>query len=158
MKRVYVETTVVSYYVARPSRDIIVAGRQESTRELWPKLTSQFEGCISFLVRDEVAQGEKVQASLRLDAIQPFAVLQLDQSAAELAAKIISGFGIPAEYPEDALHIAIAAVNGVDILITWNFAHMNNPFSRSKVREIVEAAGHMCPEICSPDELLEGEA
>jgi hypothetical protein len=59
------------------------------------------------------------------------------------------------EYPEDALHIAVAAVNGIDVLVTWNFAHLNNPFTRMMVRHLVENAGYRCPELCSPDELLE---
>lgn len=62
---------------------------------------------------------------------------------------------MPAECPEDALHIAVAAVNGIEVIITWNFAHLNNPFTRKKVRQIVEGEGFECPEICSPEELLE---
>ena len=69
--------------------------------------------------------------------------------------KIIEGHGIPEEYPEDAIHVAIAAVNGIDVLVTWNFSHLNNPFTRMLVRQVVENAGYQCPEICSPDELLE---
>ena len=157
MQSVYIETTVVSYYVARPSRDVIVAARQESTRQLWPKLISECECFISLLVREEAGKGEAEQASLRLSAVESFAVLETDQSASDLAAKIIAGCGIPPEYPEDALHIATAAVNGMDVLVTWNFAHMNNPVTRLKVRQIVEEAGYQCPEICSPDELLESQ-
>jgi hypothetical protein len=43
----------------------------------------------------------------------------------------------------------------MEALITWNFAHMNNPFTRAMVRQTVEAEGYRCPEICSPEELLE---
>jgi len=64
---------------------------------------------------------------------------------------------VPGEYPEDAMHIAIAAVNGIDILLTWNFAHINNPFKKMLIRQAVENAGYQCPEICSPDELMEAE-
>jgi hypothetical protein len=78
-----------------------------------------------------------------------------DEEARTLAEGLVAGRGIPEEYPEDALHIAIAAVNGMDVIVTWNFAHMNNPFTRVKVRSIVEAEGYLCPEICSPEEFLE---
>lgn len=81
--------------------------------------------------------------------------MDIDEAASELTFKIIGGRGIPEEYPEDALHIALAAVNGMDVLVTWNFAHLNNPFTRMLVRRIVEAASYQCPEICSPDELPE---
>lgn len=82
-------------------------------------------------------------------------MLDVDNEATSLAEKIICMKGIPEEYPEDALHIAVAAVNGMDVLITWNFAHLNNPFTRIIVRQIVENEGYVCPEICSPEELLE---
>ena len=155
MTRVYVETTVVSYYVARPSRDLIVTARQESTRELWPQFSAECEAYVSILVREEANKGEEEQASLRSQAIATFSTLDVDESARDLASKILEGHGIPEQYPEDALHIAVAAVNGMDIVVTWNFAHLNNPITRVKVRQIVEREGYQCPEICSPDELLE---
>ena len=155
MKSVYAETTVVSYFASRPSRDMIVAARQEATRALWPRLLSEYDSYVSVLVREEAAKGDADQASLRLQAMQAFSVLDIDDAANTLAAKIIDGHAIPEEYPEDALHIAIAAVHGMDVLVTWNFAHLNNPFTRMMVRQIVENAGYQCPELCSPDELLE---
>jgi predicted nucleic acid-binding protein len=82
-------------------------------------------------------------------------MLDVDEEALKLAERLVAGRGIPKEYPEDALHIAIAAVNGLDAIVTRNFAHMNNPFTRVKVRTIVEEAGYRCPEMCSPEELLE---
>lgn len=85
----------------------------------------------------------------------PFRMLDAVEKAHALAEKILDGRGIPSEYPEDALHLAIAAVNGLDPLVTWNFAHMNNPFTRMMIRQIVQNEGYRCPEICSPEELLE---
>jgi len=41
-------------------------------------------------------------------------------------------------------------------IASWNIGHLNNPFTRKKVRQILENQGYVCPEICSPDELLEG--
>lgn len=82
-------------------------------------------------------------------------MIGIDDEAKSLAEKILLGKAIPSDYPEDALHIAVAAVNGMDILITWNFAHLNNPFIRRMVRRIVEKEGYVYPEICSPEELLE---
>jgi len=155
VKSVYVETTIISYFTARPSRDVVTAARQEATRELWPKLVSEYDSYVSVLVREEAGKGDKEQAALRLQALKMFPVLDADEVARILASKILEGRGIPEEYPEDALHIAVAAVNGIDVLVTWNFAHLNNPFTRMMVRQIVENAGYRCPELCSPDELLE---
>jgi len=154
-KRIYVETTVVSYFTARPSHDLMIAGHQEATRELWPELAAKYETFISALVFEEAGRGDPDQARMRHAAIERFPMLAIEDEARSLAEKIIAGGGIPAEYPEDALHIAVAAVNGIEVVITWNFAHLNNPFTRMMVRRIVEAVGYECPEICSPEELLE---
>ena len=154
-RRLYVETTVISYLTARPSRDIVIAGHQESTRQLWAILSSQFDTYISALVYQEARRGNPEQIEKRLEAIRPFPMLGIDDDAKVLSEKIIAEKAIPGEYPEDALHVAVAAVNGIDIVVTWNFAHLNNPFTRMMIRQVVENAGYQCPEICSPDELLE---
>jgi predicted nucleic acid-binding protein len=156
-KKIYIETTVVSYLTAKPSRDIVIAGHQEATRELWTKLSSRYETYVSALVVQEAGKGNPNQAQMRLASIAKFPMLDIDDEALSLAEKIVAKKGIPVEYPEDALHIAVAAVNGIEVIITWNFAHLNNPFTRKKVRTIVEAEGYSCPEVCSPEELLEVE-
>jgi predicted nucleic acid-binding protein len=155
MKKLYLETTVVSYFVARPSRDLLVAGHQEATRELWPKLTTEYETYVSALVYEEARRGDPQPAKARLEAIKPFRMLDVAREAHALAKKVVAGHGVPREFPEDALHLAIAAVNGLDVVVTWNFAHMNNPFTCMMIRQIVENEGYRCPEICSPEELLE---
>ena len=154
-KKVYIETTVVSYFTGRASRDVLVMGHQEATREFWPLLKDRFEAFISALVFEEAGRGAPEQARKRLEAVSSFVVLAIDDEARSLAEKIISEKGIPEEYPEDALHIAVAAVNGIDVMVTWNFAHLNNPFTRMMIRQIIENAGYQSPEICSPEELLE---
>jgi len=156
-KHIYIETTVVSYLTAKPSRDIMIAGHQEVTRDLWPKLSSRYKAYVSALVFEEAGRGDPDQAQMRLAAIARFPMLDIGEDARLLAEKILFKKGIPIEYPEDALHIAIAAVNGIEVVITWNFAHLSNPFTRKKVRKIVEYEGYICPEICSPEELLEVE-
>ncbi len=156
-KRVYIETTIVSYWTAKASRDVVIAGHQEATRGLWPLLGSQFEGYVSALVHEEAKRGDPVQAEKRLAAIEPFSVLEIDDEAQELARRLMAGSAIPEEHPEDALHIALAAVNGMDVLITWNFTHINNPFTCLMIRQVIDNQGYEPPAICSPDELLESD-
>jgi predicted nucleic acid-binding protein len=152
--KVYIETSVVSYYAARPSRDVVIAGHQQATHDFWIRLGHDFESFISAVVLAESGKGDAEQAEKRLQAIRSFRVIQITPEAEGLARQIIAGGGIPPEYPEDALHIALAAIGGVDFLVTWNFAHINNPFTRMMIRQIVENEGYVCPEIVSPDELL----
>ena len=80
-KRVYIETTVASYYTAKPSRDLLAAGHQEATRELWPKLNTEYETYVSALVYEEAARGDPNQARMRLAAIKPFPMLDVDDEA-----------------------------------------------------------------------------
>lgn len=155
-QKVYVETSIVGYLTAKRSRDLLIAARQEATSELWSKLvSSRSTTYTSALVYQEAQQGDSEQAARRLEALASFAVLDIDQEAEALAEKVLAAKAIPAEYPDDALHVAIAAVNGVDVLLTWNFAHLNNPVSRMRIRRVVEDSGYQCPEVCSPEELLE---
>ncbi len=135
----------------------MVAARQEETKALWPRLSFDFDTYISALVYEESGKGDPEAARKRIDAIEPFPVLDIDEEAQTLAARLLNDNAVPSKYPEDAMHIAIAAVNGIDILLTWNFAHINNPFKRMLIRQAVENAGYQCPEICSPDELMEAE-
>ena len=78
-KRVYMETTVVSYFTARPSRDILIAGHQEATRDIWPDLTDKYETYISAIVYEEARRGDPDQARMRLAAIEPFPMLDIDE-------------------------------------------------------------------------------
>jgi hypothetical protein len=156
-KSVYIETSVVSYLTSRGSRDLLIAARQEETRELWIRLTSDFDSFVSSLVFAESESGDAEAAKRRLDAIKPFPVLQISPEAEALARHLVEVGAIPVESSEDAMHIALAALNGIDVIVTWNFAHINNPFKRLLIRRVVEQQGYVCPEICSPGDLLEVE-
>jgi len=155
MKRIYVETTVVSYYTARPSRDLMVAAYQQATREVWPRLLKDYRAYVSALVYTEAQKGNAHFAKQRLEAIAAFDMIEIDEVTRELGTKIVRSKGVPSQYAEDALHIAACARHGIDVLLTWNFAHLNNPFTRSTLRRAVESAGYELPEICSPIELQE---
>jgi hypothetical protein len=153
-KAVYIETSVVSYYTGRGSRDVIVVGRQESTKAFWTLLGSELTPFVSGSVIMEAGCGDPQLARLRLDAIAGFAILPTTEAAEELARAIVGDGGVPAEYPEDALHVAIAALGGMDCIVTWNFAHLNNPFTLMRIRQSVENHGYNCPEIVAPDAFL----
>ena len=112
---------------------------------------------MSDLVLQGAERRDPEQARLRARAIESFPVLDADDEAKSLASLIVRGRAIPEACADDALHIAIAAVNGMDLIVTWNSTHINNPFTRMRIRQIAENAGYVCPEICAPDELLGGE-
>ena len=153
-RKVYIETSVVSYYTGSGSRDVVIAGHQQSTQSFWGRLSDELLPQVSVLVLKEASKGDPDLARKRLDAVDSFPVLRTTLEAERLAQKIVDERGIPAEYPEDALHIAIAAMAGMDFIVTWNFSHINNPFTKMMIRQAVENAGYECPEIVSPDAFL----
>jgi hypothetical protein len=73
--RVYIETTVVSYYTGRPSRDLVTAAHQQLTRDWWEERLPILGGCISELVLTEASQGDKQAARLRMDALEKLPIL-----------------------------------------------------------------------------------
>ena len=154
-RKLYIETSVISYLTARPSKDIIVAGHQASTRDLWDKLHF-FEPYISELVYNEASKGDPTAAQARLEAIKNIPELDITEDCHLLAQLILNKGAIPQQFPEDALHIAIGAVHNIEFIVTLNFKHINNPVTRALIRRTVEANGYQCPELCSPDALIGG--
>jgi predicted nucleic acid-binding protein len=124
--RVYIETTVVSYLTARGSRDLIVAAHQELTQEWWQRRRGEFELYCSQLVIQEASGGHKEAAQRRLQTLQSLSVLEINDAANELARHLAKAAAIPRKATEDALHIALATVHGMDYLLTWNCKHIAN--------------------------------
>ena len=155
-QKIYLETSVVSYFVSQTSKNIVIAGRQAVTKDMW-EMIDNYDVFISDIVIQESSRGDMTLAKLRLDAVETFNILKIDDEAKELAKLLIQKKAIPDKCPEDALHISVAAVNGIEVVVTWNFKHLNNPFTRIRIRKVIERNGYTCPEISSPDEFLGDE-
>ena len=150
---VYVETTVPSYLTAWPSRDVVRAGEQQVTRDWWERRT-EFELRVSSLVLLECGAGELDAAGLRLAALDGVPVLGQTPEAETLADALLREVPLPAKAAADALHIAVAAVNGVAYLLTWNCTHIANATLRPRIEAICRQLGYEPPVICTPMELL----
>jgi predicted nucleic acid-binding protein len=154
MRSVYVETSVVSYLVSRPSRDVRVAAWQEITAQWWEQERNRYELFTSELVVAEAAGGDEDAARRRLDRLNDIPTLTIDETARQLAAQLIDQGGVPSEAQADALHISIASIHELDYLLTWNCRHIDNAATKPLIRSTCAIAGYRCPEICTPLELL----
>jgi predicted nucleic acid-binding protein len=154
-RRVYIETSVISYLANRPSRDLVVAGRQQVTHTWWESRRPVFDLVISQVVLDEVGAGDQEAARRRLALVEGLPLLDMTTEAAELAASLIERLGLPRQASADAAHVAVAAVHGVEFLVTWNVAHIANAALRRRVEDVCRAQGHTPPILCTPDELME---
>jgi hypothetical protein len=153
--RIYVETSVISYLTARPSRDLIVAAHQEITREWWKTRRGEFSLFYSDAVRAEAAMGDSVAAAERLAILDGLELLEIPPQAMGLANALVEATALPPKARVDALHIAVAAYEQMDFVLTWNFKHIANAQLAGKVRQVCEAHGLACPVLCSPLELME---
>ena len=151
--RVYVETSVVSYLAARASRDLIVAARQQLTHEWWDDQRPEFDLFISQAVLQEAAAGDPDVAQRRLLFLEDIPSLVMSDAALELSLAMLSDGAVPAAASEDALHIAVAAVNGMDFLLTWNCRHIANAMMRARIGSVCEGLGYLPPILCTPEEL-----
>ena len=150
---VYIESSIIGYLASWPSRDVIVAARQAISHDWWGKHRHRFDLRISALVEEEICRGDDEAANRRLGWIAQIPSLETSDQAIELSRQLMTEGVIPAGSEDDALHIAIAAAQGADFLLTWNFRHINNAETKSAIIRVVESRGFVCPHICSPEEL-----
>ena len=150
---VYIESSVISYLTSRPSRDIVIAGRQAITLDWWENHRQRFDLRISVLVEEEISKGDVNAANLRLNKVSEIPSLSISDEATKIAELLLLKGAVPKGSEEDALHIAIASAQGADYLLTWNFKHINNAETRAAIIKLVESCGYICPQLCSPEEL-----
>ena len=100
--------SIVSYLTARPARDIVIAGRQQATRDWWETAPTRFELVVSQLVREEAALGDPEAARVRLAALAPLTALAAPVEALELSRRLVDSAAVPKRAARDATHVAIA--------------------------------------------------
>ena len=149
--RLYLETTIPSYLTAWPSRDVVVLGHQETTREWWAACRERFELFVSALVVNEAAQGDAEAARLRLQALQDIPELAASPSAEALAAALLREGAVPAVARIDAAHIAIAAVHGDGFP-----CHMELPPHRQCRKGAAHPRGLRTPRLALPGDMHAG--
>jgi hypothetical protein len=132
---------------------LIIAGHQQVTKEWWENRDA-FQLYISQLVVDEAAAGDPVAARERLKALQGLPLLDITPEATGLALAILASGKIPRKAATDAAHIAIAAVQGMDFLVTWNCVHIANAANARALALICRKHAYECPVICTPEEIM----
>jgi hypothetical protein len=152
--RIYIESTIPSYVVARPARDLLQAARQQLTRDWWDLKREKHDLFASQIVLDEIAGGDAEIARQRLELVSQIQLLDLTDDANALAKDILRSGVLPPEADRDAAHIALATVHEMDILLSWNCRHIANAANQPRLRKLADAAGFTLPVICTPEELL----
>ncbi len=155
MPRAYIESSVPSFYVARPSRQLAIVAKQQATKDWWDGGCSGLDLVTSLETLDEIAKGDSEKAQERLDLLSALPILEVTEDVADLADELVESGIVPKKVASDAIHIAVASVHAIEFLVTWNFRHIANPFLRDRIRSLVTGKGFRMPTMCSPEELLE---
>ena len=152
--KLYLESTIPSYLVARPSQAVVVAGQQLNTHQWWAKRLKDFDIYVSQVVLEEISAGDEEMARQRLELVKSFAELRLTDEVNVLIKALLRRGPLPPKAARDAAHIAVATVHGMHFLLTWNCRHIANAEILGKVQKICEQRGYNCPVVCTPAELM----
>lgn len=155
-KKVYLESSVISYLTARPSKDIKKLVKQRITKDWW-KRRSEYDFFISQTVVDEIRRGDAEAAFLRLEAILGIPRLPYLDIVGALVHAFLLSEAVPKDYAEDAFHIAIAAAHQMDVILTWNQKHIANPQKLDSINSIIRGFRLKPLLILTPEQLLEIE-
>ena len=154
--KVYIETSIPSYLTSRPRNDLRAMANQNTTIEWWENRRTEFDIYISEFVVAESSQGDLEAAGHRPAAIKEISELDVTEEVRQLGRALVAEGPIPEGAEIDAYHIAVAAVNGMDYLLTWNCKHIANAVIRPQIEAVCRNHGFEPPIICTPQELMEG--
>lgn len=152
--RVYIETTIPSYLTAWPSSHVVLFARQQIIRDWWETQRAVFDLFTSTLVHQEASRGDEEAAIKRTHLLSELPVLDLSEDVYEVAHALIEPGMLPVAYFDDALHVALAVIHGMDYLLTWNLKHIANAALRNKFEPKIRSLGYEVPTICTPEELM----
>jgi len=153
-QKVYIESSVTSYYTSKPSKSLIVAAHQKLTYDWWHKSKSKFDCYVSEYVIEEISKGDKVEAAKRLDAVKGIPLLRINEEVNTLAKIYVKLFNIPEDSKFDGFHLATAVLFEIDYLLSWNCKHIVNAIVNNKIRKYNESNSLFIPILCTPEELM----
>ncbi len=157
MDSVYIETSIVSFASAWPSRDIETAARQQQARDWWQHERPKFDLVTSQLTVDEATAGDVSAAQERLKLLEGLPFVEINPDTEALAARLLSAHTMPQKAAADALHVAAAALGNVKYLLTLNCKHIANAHELPRIYELLDREGLGQMLICTPAEFLGGE-
>lgn len=153
MKKVFIETTIPSFYF-ETRRTAFVKVWREITRRWWDEHRSRYEVVTSDYVLLEISRAPAAKSSQALSLLESVEVLGDTPRVHEIAAAYMRSKVMPAEAEGDALHLAFASLHACDYLLTWNCKHLANANKWSHIRQVNARLRLSTPEILTPDMIL----
>jgi len=151
---VYIETSIVSYLAARPSRDLVRVAMQQMTHDWWDTRRGHFDVYVSEAVLEEAVRGDEHAAARRMALLDGLGVLDVTDEATAMADMMLQSGLVPPRAAIDALHMAVAAVHGMDFLLTWRRSGVAAISAVRTAAKFIESCGYTAPVVCSPYGLM----
>ena len=152
---IYLETSIIGCLAMRLSGVLRMAANQQVTRDWWDNRRHEYDLFVSRYVVDECSNGDPVAAQERLVFLENIPLLEVSDAAVALAQALVKNVPLPPKAVIDAYHISVAAVHGVEFLVTWNCKHIANPALQKRILSVCREMGCEPPVICTPPEILE---
>jgi hypothetical protein len=153
MATVYLETSVISYLAAWPSRDLVVAAHQQISHEWWQTAGERYRLLVSDAVIEEISAGDPDAAQRRKEKVKGLEILGFNEDIERLVGIYEDRLNLPRTAKEDLIHIAFAASYEVDYLATWNCDHIANAEVMRRLQETNQSIGVFSPLLVTPEEL-----
>ena len=150
----YIKTTIVSYLVGRPSRDLVLSAHQQVTREWWENERVHYHCIASEEVAREAMLGDTGMAQARIKVLEEVQIVGITAEVEAMAATFMSTGALPPTMRPDATHLAAATLSGADYLLTWNCRHLANAHVLRRLQKEAERRGWQLPGVCTPLELM----
>jgi hypothetical protein len=155
-RRVYVETTIPSFYYTLRTDPESVA-RMHWTRQWWAEQAPKFELLSSAAVIAELEQGSSEQTQARIALLEGLELLEITEQVKQIAAIYIEKLVMPNDPTGDALHLAVTSFYRLDVLLTWNCQHLANPNKMEHIRAVNYELGLPMPLLTTPLNYLSGD-
>lgn len=152
---VYLDACFVSHWVGQDLDDPAQLAKHEATVACWQRMEGKMTPVLSTVVETEIAAGKLDGAAQRVRRIQGLPSWQTTPESEALTEELLRTGAVRKAKFRDAAHIAVAAVGGADILLSWNFRDIVNEKKMPEIKALVERAGYRCPKLVSPDKLPE---
>jgi predicted nucleic acid-binding protein len=155
-KRVYIETTIPSFYYTLRSDPESVA-RMHWTRQWWGQYSEQSELLSSAAVVAKLQRGSGEQTEARIALVSQMELLEISAEVNEIVRIYIERLVMPNDPAGDALHLALASFHRVDVLLTWNCLHQANPNKMQHIQLVNYELGLPTPILATPLNYIGGD-
>lgn len=155
MPTIYLETSIIYHLTDPPSNNPITRACQQLTQLWWHTRCDPTATFISDYVEQEIKSGDPLRATRRIDAIQHLVSLQENKEIESIKELLVGGGGLSAKAHWAAFHIACAASNNCDVLLTWDCIDIATAEKMRLLRMLVNSGKYLLPELVTPFELME---